>query len=82
MEATFLFGIIWSIGATLVQKPNCKERDSLDAFLRQKAGLPVVDRDTVMAGQLPLRSLYDYCFLPAESSWKVMQLSHIPCMCS
>ncbi len=55
----------------LVQEPSAPERDRLDTVLRKRIGLASMDSDTVVAGQLPSRSLYDYCFVPEDASWKV-----------
>jgi len=54
----------------LVQRPEARERERFDAFLKQLAGLGTVDTDRVSASQLPSRSLYEYCFDVADGCWR------------
>eukprot|EP00879_Flechtneria_rotunda_P023496 GHRR01024855.1.p2 GENE.GHRR01024855.1~~GHRR01024855.1.p2 ORF type:complete len:118 (+),score=29.60 GHRR01024855.1:423-776(+) len=70
MDALFIFCCVWSIGALLVQRPEAKDRDRFDAFLKQLAALGTIDSNRVSASQLPSRSLYDYCFDVADGCWR------------
>ena len=60
MEAVFLWCVVWSFGAVLVEKPQAAERSAFDAFLKRIADYGVVDGDHVAVTQLPSRSLFDY----------------------
>ncbi|GLI59150.1 hypothetical protein VaNZ11_000978 [Volvox africanus] len=70
LEAIFLFCTIWSLGAALVQRPECPDRDRFDAFVKHIASMGLVDGERVAATQLPARSLYEYCFDTNEGVWK------------
>ncbi|KXZ49756.1 DHC2 protein [Gonium pectorale] len=70
LEAIFIFCTIWSLGAALVQRPDCPDRDRFDAFLKHIASMGLVDGERVAATQLPARSLYEYCFDTNEGVWK------------
>ena len=60
MEAVFLWCVVWSFGAVLVEKPQATERSAFDAFLKRIADYGLVDGDNVAVTQLPSRSLFDY----------------------
>jgi dynein heavy chain len=62
LEALFLYCLVWSCGAALVQQPGAPDRDRFDAFLKNLAGMGTVDGDRASATQLPGRSIYEYCF--------------------
>lgn len=70
LESLFLFCVVWSVGGTLVQRPEARERDRFDALLKQLAGLGTVDGERVSAAQLPSRSLYEYVFDVADGCWR------------
>lgn len=70
LDALFLFCCVWSIGALLVQRPEAKERNRFDAFMKQLAAMGTIDADRVSASQLPSRSLYEYCFDVADGCWR------------
>jgi dynein heavy chain, axonemal len=70
MEALFIYCIVWSLGSVLVQQPEAPDRDRFDLFLKTLSGLGTVDGERVSAMQLPIRSLYEYCFDVSEGCWK------------
>jgi dynein heavy chain len=39
LEALFIFCMMWSLGAMLVQRSDCKDRDRFDAFIKSIAAL-------------------------------------------
>jgi dynein heavy chain len=45
LEGLFIFCCVWSIGACLVQRPEAKERDRFDAFIREIAAMGTIDND-------------------------------------
>ena len=70
LEAIFLFCVVWSCGAAIVQRPGAEDRDRFDRLLKSLAGLGTADGDTLSAAQLPARPLYDYFFDGAAACWK------------
>ncbi|KAF8069431.1 DHC1 [Scenedesmus sp. PABB004] len=70
LDALFLFCVVWSVGALLVQRPEARERERFDALLRSLAGLGTLDAERVSASQLPARSLYDYAFDVGDGCWR------------
>ena len=69
LEALFLFCIVWSCGAAIVQRPGCDDRDRFDRFVKNLAAAATVDGDRVAAAQLPARSLFDFCFEVSTGAW-------------
>lgn len=45
LEGLFLFCCVWSLGACLVQRPEARERERFDAFVRRLAGMAPGDGD-------------------------------------
>ncbi|KAF5830619.1 hypothetical protein DUNSADRAFT_14266 [Dunaliella salina] len=71
MEATFVFCVVWSIGATIVQRSDANDRDRFDQFIKTRlSNTGMVDGERVSAAQLPAKSLYEYCFDVDEGVWK------------
>ncbi|PNH08033.1 Dynein-1-alpha heavy chain, flagellar inner arm I1 complex [Tetrabaena socialis] len=70
LEALFIFCTVWSLGAALVQRAECPDRDRFDAFVKHIGSMGLVDGERVAATQLPARSLYEYCFDTGEGVWK------------
>lgn len=70
IEAIFIFCIIWSFGACLIQnnKDIC-DRDRFDAFIKHLSGFGIKDDDKVISTMLPKDSLYNYCFDIQEKHW-------------
>lgn len=52
MEALFVFCVVWSIGAVLVQKPDTPDRDRFDAFLKHIANMGLVDAERLSSTQV------------------------------
>lgn len=71
LEAIFIFCTVWGIGATIVQMPEAPDRDRFDSFIKHRASMGTTDAEKIFAGQLPARSLYEYCFDTEDNSWKV-----------
>ncbi len=46
---------------------NCRFND----FLCHTSGMGTVDHEKVLVGNLPSKSLYEYCFHPDQQCWKV-----------
>ncbi|KAL2608324.1 hypothetical protein R1flu_026897 [Riccia fluitans] len=70
LEATFIFCVVWSIGASIVQSPSCKDRDRFDKFLKGLAGLATSPNDPLPPSQLPIESIYEYCFNIVDLQWR------------
>uniref|UniRef100_A0A6S8LSH1 AAA+ ATPase domain-containing protein n=1 Tax=Dunaliella tertiolecta TaxID=3047 RepID=A0A6S8LSH1_DUNTE len=71
MEAAFVFCVVWSIGATIVQRAEANDRDRFDQFIKTRlSNTGMVDGERVSAAQLPAKSLYEYCFDVEEGVWK------------
>lgn len=66
----FLFCVVWSVGAAVVQNGAVADRDRFDKFVKGLAGLSLADGDTVPATQLPAKSLYEYCFDTNDLRWR------------
>jgi len=45
LEGLFIFCCVWSLGACLVQRPEAKERERFDAFIRAIAAMGTIDSD-------------------------------------
>eukprot|EP00803_Ostreobium_quekettii_P011338 evm.model.scf_1312.1 EVM.evm.TU.scf_1312.1 scf_1312:839-40608(+) len=73
MEAAFLFSVVWSIGAALVEKAESADRHRFDLFLKNLCGMGLVDGAKVPAGQLPSKSLFEYKFDVGEAVWLAWQ---------
>ncbi|GMH41526.1 hypothetical protein BSKO_09436 [Bryopsis sp. KO-2023] len=73
LEALFLYCIVWSVGALLIEKPGIEDRHRFDLFLKNLCGFGLVDGERVSASQLPSRSLFEYKFDPGEASWIAWQ---------
>lgn len=70
LEAVFIFCVVWSLGACIVQRPDAPDRDRFDAFVKRLANMSMVDGERVSATQLPAKSLFEYCFDTNEGVWK------------
>ncbi|DBA95316.1 TPA: Dynein heavy chain cytoplasmic [Trebouxia sp. C0006] len=70
LEAIFVFCCVWSLGACIVQRPGCEDRDRFNDFLCHTSGMGTVDHEKVLVGNLPSKSLYEYCFHPDQQCWK------------
>lgn len=70
LEALFVFCVMWSIGACVVQRPDAADRDRFDQFLKRLANMSMVDGERVSATQLPAKSLFEYCFDTSEGVWR------------
>ncbi|KAK9825454.1 hypothetical protein WJX81_002895 [Elliptochloris bilobata] len=70
LEALYLQACVWSIGAAVVQTQEAPDRDRLDAFLKQRAGLAPASCDSVPIGMLPEQSLYDVFVDESAGAWK------------
>jgi dynein heavy chain len=69
-EAVFVFCMVWSLGATVVQNSAVQDRERFDRFLKNIAGMGTMDADSVAASQLPAKSLYEYVFDLDDLRWK------------
>lgn len=78
MEAMFLYCVIWSIGALLIEKAGTEDRKRFDVFLKNLCGLGLVDGERVPASQLPSKSLFEYRFDPRGLAWTAWQCSVEP----
>jgi dynein heavy chain len=70
LEAVFIFCLVWSLGAAVVQKGSVQDRDRFDKFVKNLTGLGQADTDTLPATQLPAKSLYEYCFDTNDLRWR------------
>ena len=71
MEAVFLWCIVWSFGAALVERSQCEDRSAFDAFLKRLSGSGLVDGEKIPVTQLPSNSLFDYNFDLETLQWTV-----------
>ncbi|CAG9462277.1 unnamed protein product [Pedinophyceae sp. YPF-701] len=69
LEALFIFCVVWSIGACVIQTGDFEDRKRFDSFVKDLAGLGANDGDRVAATQLPSKSIYEYCFDTESSTW-------------
>eukprot|EP00210_Caulerpa_lentillifera_P005286 g5050.t1 len=69
IEAVFIWCLIWSIGACLIEKPAAKDRTSFDLFVKKISGLGLVDEVKIPVSRLPVGSLYDYSLDTVEWQW-------------
>jgi dynein heavy chain len=70
LEALFVFCVVWSCGAVIVQRPGSQDRERFDGFLKSVAGMSTLDSDSVSAAQLPSKPLYDFFFDIGSKCWK------------
>lgn len=70
LEAMFLWCVVWSFGATLIEKPHLQQRHAFDAFLKRIARLELVDGSAIPATQLPKGCLFDFNFDLSTFEWK------------
>lgn len=70
LEAGFIFCLVWSCGAVLVQRHEKEDRDRFDKFIKALSGMGTVDSDRVTAGSLPAKSLFEYNFDCHDCCWK------------
>lgn len=70
LEAIFVFCTVWSVGSVVAQSSEAPDRDRFDALLKKLSGMGVIDGERVTPMQLPLKSLYEYCFDTADLCWK------------
>eukprot|EP00892_Ulva_mutabilis_P000668 jgi/Ulvmu1/10601/UM065_0057.1 len=83
LEAAFLFCVVWSCGAAIVQTSDLEDRERFDKFVKMISGMSTMDNDRILAGSLPSRSLFEYNFDCQERCWKswrsyVSAYSHNP----
>ena len=78
LEALYLQCCLWSVGAAVVQTPEAPDRDRLDAFLKQCAGLKLASGDAVPLGMLPQQSLYSFFVDEDAIAWKVRAWTSAP----
>ena len=77
LEALYLQCCVWSVGATVVQTPEAPDRDRLDAFLKQCAGLELAGGDAVPLGALPQQSLYSFFVDEDAGAWKARTFASV-----
>lgn len=70
IESLFIFCVVWSCGAALVQRPGVEDRIRFDRFIKAIAGMNTMDSDRVAAGSLPAKSIFEYNWDLGEKSWK------------
>ncbi|MEW5308429.1 MAG: hypothetical protein WDW38_000392 [Sanguina aurantia] len=78
LEALFVFCVVWSIGAVMVQQPGAPDRDRFDALLKHIASMGLVDAERLSSTQLPAKSLYEYCFDTSDGLWKAWKTFVVP----
>ncbi|KAJ7569126.1 hypothetical protein O6H91_01G062100 [Diphasiastrum complanatum] len=70
LEAVFIFCIIWSIGAGIVQSSVVQNRDRFDKFIKGIALIGTSSGDPLPPNQLPVESLYEFCFDIHDLKWR------------
>ena len=78
LEALYMQCCVWSVGAAMVQTPEAQDRDRLDAFLKQCAGLELADGDAVPLGALPRQSLCSFFVDEDAGAWKARACASAP----
>lgn len=78
LEALYLQCCVWSVGAAAVQTPEAPERDRLDAFLKQCAGMELASGDAVPLGALPQQSLFSFFVDEDAGAWKARASASAP----
>ena len=53
---------------------DCTVSCRFNDFLCHTSGMGTVDNEKVLVGNLPSKSLYEYCFYPDQQCWKVNTL--------
>ena len=71
MEAVFLWCLIWSFGAALLEGSQRHERSEFDVFIKGISRFGLVDSPTVSVSHLPARSLFDYNFDLESLQWRL-----------
>lgn len=51
--------------------PHCFVSHRFNDFLCHTSGMGTVDSEKVLVGNVPSKSLYEYCFHPDQQCWKV-----------
>ena len=69
LEAVFIFCLVWSVGAAVIQKPGVQDRDRFDNFVKRTAEFMTYEGEGLTDTQLPKDSLYEYCFDLKRSKW-------------
>ena len=69
MESLFIYCIVWSVGAALVQNSLQPDRERFDKFVKLLSGLATNESENVPATSLPAASLYEYWFNIDEHVW-------------
>jgi dynein heavy chain len=70
LEALFIFLVIWSIGGSIVQTTVVKDRDRFDKFVKGIAALGSSPNDPIPPNQLPVDTLYEFCFDIENLQWR------------
>ncbi len=70
LEALFIFLVIWSIGGSIVQTTVVKDRDRFDKFVKGIAALGSSPNDPIPPNQLPVDTLYEFCFDLENLQWR------------
>ncbi|EFJ08822.1 hypothetical protein SELMODRAFT_131043 [Selaginella moellendorffii] len=74
LEAVFIFSLVWSIGAGVVQSTAVRDRERFDKFIKSLALIGTSTADPLPPTQLPAESLYDFCFSVKDLQWRSWKL--------
>ena len=78
LEATFVFCLVWSLGASVIQKHGFNDRDRVDAFVKKLAGFSCKEGEGLSPTTLPKASLYEYRFDVEKKKWFTWRSSVTP----
>ena len=78
LEATFIFCLVWSLGASVIQKHGFNDRDRLDTFIKKIAGMSCKEGEGLAPTNLPKASLYEYRFDVEKKKWFTWRSSVTP----
>ena len=78
LEATFVFCLVWSLGASVIQKHGFNDRDRVDAFIKKLAGFSCKEGEGLSPTTLPKASLYEYRFDVEKKKWFTWRSSVTP----
>ena len=78
LEAVFIFCLVWSMGASVIQKAGFNDRDRVDKFIKQIAGMPSKEGEGLAPNTLPKASLYEYRFDVEKKKWFTWRSSVTP----
>ena len=69
LEAIFIFAVVWSFGAIIVENVVVQDRTRFDKILKELAGISTGSGATVPINQLPSAPIYEYYLDLEQRRW-------------